>query len=61
MYNPYTFSYNLNESFAVNFTHWYQLNTEERSAYREKQYNPKEALKVFRDMYGEFEDILDNG
>ncbi len=55
MSDPYIFKYNKNESFANNFSYWHQVNTEERIAYRELPYNNEEAIKVFREMYGEFE------
>lgn len=54
--SPYQFSYDVSSDFKINFIQWFQLNTEERSAYREKPYNPVEGLKVFREMYGNYEE-----
>ena len=34
--SPYHFSYDVSSDFKINFIQWFQLNTEERSAYREK-------------------------
>jgi hypothetical protein len=54
--SPYTFSYDVTTDFKINFIHWYQVNTEERSAHREKPYSPVEGLEVFRKMYGNYEE-----
>ena len=55
MSEPYIFNYNKKESYATNFSYWHQVNTEEKIAYRETPYTNEEAIKVFREMYGEFE------
>jgi hypothetical protein len=54
--SPYQFSYDVTSDFKINFITWFQLNTEERSAYQEKPYNPVEGLEVFREMYGNYEE-----
>jgi hypothetical protein len=56
MSDPYTFSYDVTRDFKLNFTEWFQLNTEERSAYQETPYSPEEGIKVFRQMYGNYEE-----
>ena len=59
MSDPYTFEYDHRFSFTSNFINWYQVNCEERSAYNEKLYSENEGLDVFREMYGEFEKMVD--
>ncbi len=54
--DPYQFSYDVTADFKVNFIQWLQINTEERSAYRETPYTPVEGLKVFREMFGNYEE-----
>lgn len=47
----FTFVWENKKSVIQNFTEWYTLNCEERSAYNEDLMSREEALQVFENLY----------
>jgi len=54
-----TFKFNWDDSKSVesNFTEWYVLNCEERSAFQEQILTKEEAIKIFEKMFDVSVDI----
>ena len=49
--DQFTFVWEDKKSVRQNFTEWYTLNCEERSAFGEKIMTREEALQVFENLY----------
>lgn len=47
----YLFEYDDTVGASTNFSHWYAINCEERSAYGEPLHTLDEAKKIFQDIY----------
>jgi len=58
--SDYIFKFNPKSSYRANFIEWRTLNSEERSAYNEKQYTEAEAREVFEKIYGKGDLSVDN-
>jgi hypothetical protein len=58
--SEFKFNYRPEASHRANFIEWRTLNSEERSAYNEKQYTEAEAREVFEKMYGKGDLSVDN-
>jgi len=47
----FQFTWNTEKTVDQNFTEWYTLNCEERSAFQEKILTKEEAIKIFEKMF----------
>jgi len=53
----FQFTWNTEKTVDQNFTEWYTLNCEERSAFQEKILTKEEAIKIFEKMFDVSVDI----
>ena len=51
MDSQFQFKWNQQQTVIQNFTEWYTLNSEERSAYQEAPLSRAEAIDIFEKMY----------
>lgn len=56
----FKFTWNDGLSASSNFTEWYTLNCEERSAYQEQILSREEAVQIFNELYNVSVDIGGN-
>jgi hypothetical protein len=49
--SQFQFTWSDDNTVNQNFTEWYILNSEERSAYSEPMLEKDQAIKIFEDMY----------